>query len=90
MKRHEIILEVEELVAALAAPLPELELANGWSAACQTATRSLLQGIAEDLRTRKRIPHMTIGRGLDHWGVEGGPLFERACVISNHLREIVD
>jgi len=90
MKRQEIIQAIEELKAALTAPLPGEELANGWTPKSQEATLALLHEIEEALPAKRELPSLSIGRGLDHWGVEGGPLFEMACELSNCLREVED
>lgn len=88
MTRDEVLKEICELDSAMSAPLSEAELANGWTPRSQQATLALLREIAGALRTGGNLPGLSMGRGLDHWGIEGGELFEKACKLSNHLRQM--
>ena len=86
--RDQILTEVESLIGDLAAPLSQSEIAFGWTLESQNATLKLLNEIRAALVERRPIEKLSIGRGLDHWGVEGGQLLENACKLSNHLREM--
>jgi hypothetical protein len=89
MNRDTLIHELSELNVVLSAPLSESERANGWTLESQQATLQLLGEIMTALRENRDLPaHLSLGRGLDHWGVEGGPLFEKTCAVSNHLRQL--
>jgi hypothetical protein len=86
-----LIQETEAFLAALSAPLSNEEIKNGWSVQSQKAMSNFFAGIQADLMSGKNTDRSVlqgIVRGLDHWGVEGGPLFETACALSNHLLEL--
>jgi len=86
--RDKILTEVESLIGELAAPLSQSEISFGWTPESQNATLKLLNEIRAALVDRRPIEKLSIGRGLDHWGVEGGRLLESACKLSNNLREL--
>ncbi len=85
--KTQLLNELDGLIATLEVPLSSEELANGWTAQSQAAILSLLQNIRDSVRQDDVLPELSIGRGLDHWGIEGGPVFETACTVSNRLRE---
>ena len=45
----------------------------------------------EDLRLKviagETLPYLGIVRGLDHWGIGGGELFQKAAEVDHELRE---
>lgn len=86
--RDLICKEVELLIKDLLLPLSLADRACGWTPECQSATMDLLKKIQSALIEQRTIEQLNLGRGLDHWGVEGGELFEKACKLSNHLREL--
>lgn len=69
-------------------PLSQADQAAGWTTGAQKATLTLLGEIRNSLVEGRPIAKINIGRGLDHWDIEDGGLFERACALSNSLREI--
>lgn len=85
--KPQLLNELDGLIATLEMPLSPEELANGWTTQSQAAILSLLQNVRDSVRQDDALPELSIGRGLDHWGVECGPVFETACAISNRLRE---
>lgn len=88
--RDQIIHDIRAFVGDLGLPLEQHEIANGWSGECQIETLRILNGLHETLLHRLPIGQLNLGRGLDHWGVEGGPFFERACALSNKIRNLKD
>lgn len=82
-----LLAELGELIAVLEQPLSSLELTNGWTSQSQSAILSLLRNLREAIRFDRTLPELNIGRGLDHWGIEGGPLIEKICAVSNELRD---
>jgi len=86
--KEDVLNEIDDLVTALENPLPADELANGWTPQSQAATLSLLAEMRNILSEDGKLPYANMGRGLDHWGVESGPLFEQVCVVSDHLSEL--
>jgi hypothetical protein len=87
--KTQILSGLDDLIATLEQPLSPAELANGWTMQCQVAILSLLRDLRDSVSRDGALPELSIGRGLDHWGVERGPLFEKACAISNRLDDLV-
>ena len=83
---EQLIHEVDVLIQDLRLPLSSEEVAVGWTAQSQTTTINWLAAIRGTLINRQPLENLNIVRGLDHWGVEAGSLFGRACALSNKLR----
>jgi hypothetical protein len=86
--RDKIIEDVEALTNDPSLPLSQDDQAAGWTIKAQEATLKLLHEIRKALVEGQPISNLSIGRGLDHWGVDRGQLFEKACALSNSLREM--
>jgi|GEM_PF-6334263 len=80
--------DLESLIKKLENPLTEMDFNCGWTEGAQTATLKLLRDIDNDLQRGKTLPHLNLGRGLDHWGVEEGVLLEEISRLSNKLRSL--
>jgi hypothetical protein len=88
-KSSEIRSEIRSLIATLSEPLEQEEISAGWTGQAQQAMLKLLGEIDHDIEAGNSLPkNLSIGRGLDHWGVEDGELFQRMCALSNCLREL--
>ena len=68
------------------APLREDEIKNGWSPESQEVAKTYLEALKSALISRADLPSLGITRGLDHWGVVGGDLFEDIARVTNKLR----
>jgi hypothetical protein len=85
----EIRSETRSLIATLSEPLGQEEISAGWTVQAQLAMLKLLGEIDHDIEAGNSLPkNLSIGRGLDHWGVEDGELLRRMCALSNCLREL--
>jgi hypothetical protein len=80
--------KVNSLIDSLLNPLSPNEISNGWSEARQTAIRSSLDDLRTKLLRNERIPYFGIVRALDHWGITGGDLFQKAAEIDYGLRHL--
>jgi len=80
--------DLESLIKKLESPLTEMDFSCGWTEGAQAATLELLREIGNDLQSGKILPHLNLGRGLDHWGIEEGVLLEEICRLSNRLRSL--
>jgi hypothetical protein len=86
--KEQIRNDIEALIRKLESPLTQTDLECGWTRGAQEAMVKLLSEIGQDLRQGKKLPSLSLGRGLDHWGVEKGELLEEMCTLSNKLRGI--
>jgi hypothetical protein len=84
--RATLLVEIDTMLDGLSGALGTTDLRGGWGPDCQRAMRSLYERFREDVRSGvdvSRVPeYVSTVRGLDHWGVSSGPLFERAARIS--------
>lgn len=88
-KRSGIRSEIKLLTTDLSEPLAQSEISAGWTVEAQQAMLKLLGELDHDIAAGKSLPkNLSIGRGLDHWGVEEGELLQRMCRLSNRLREL--
>jgi hypothetical protein len=82
-----LVNDLSDFIVVLEQPLSSEELKNGWTTDCQTAIAVRLKEILEVIRHNRPFQELgSLGRSLDHWGVTDGPLLERACALSNRLR----
>ncbi len=86
-KKKQLISEIDDMLKGLQSPLSKSEIDCGWTVECQLAMKKMFIDIQEKLKNEQELPTVFIAKGLDHWGVSGGQLFEKAATISNHLRE---
>ena len=91
--RDQLIRELEDFLFALSTPLTDLESAHGWTEQTQKAMLQFFSEIRAKIMAGEPSDK-NIGRGvvrsLDHFGVGGGPLFNKICVLSNHLSDLID
>ena len=84
--------ELRKAIAILSRPMPEDELANGWTKESWSAmAKSFI-----DLNARLEANQLTekdlalnYPRGLDSWGVHGGPVYDLATGIHLALRQFL-
>ena len=82
-----LVNDLGDFIIVLEQPLSSEELKNGWTTDCQAAIAPRLKEILEAIRLNRPLQEMgSLGRSLDHWGVTDGLLLERACALSNRLR----
>lgn len=93
MKSKELLTQVEQMIAKLQGNLNDEDRRLGWNDRSQAAMLNFFRQFAEDLSSGKDLsncPHYgTVIRGLDHWGISDGELFNDAIVISNQFRKLI-
>jgi len=80
---------IEAAIVALAAPLTEQEIKQGWSSGAKAALGQYLERLLRDGLANQDFTAISISRAADHWGVVDGPLLEELAGISNELRSSV-
>jgi hypothetical protein len=84
--KSNVLDEVRFMIAALSEPVSVSEIDEGWTAESKAANKEFFMRLKSMLESGHPLPLMSISRSLDHWGVIGGPLLEKAAQISNLLR----
>ena len=83
---------LDNILERLSMPLPEAEVQQGWTEQSRDAMRTFFLQMRSDAAARKdlkSIPHYVgLLRGLDHWGIAGGELFEAAARIGSLVTQI--
>lgn len=90
MTRNEIVSKLETIINKLEKELPPPEIKNGWTEDSREGMLKFFQLLHSDLTSgaevANRTEYVTIPRGLDHWGITGGELFEEAAKISHAIK----
>ncbi len=73
--RHQLLNELDNLIASLEQPLSTEELANGWTPQSQAAILLLLKNVRESVRQDGTLPELSIGRRIGPLGRRGWPAF---------------
>lgn len=84
---HHLVTTIDDLIQKLSRPLDADELLHGWSEPSQEAMLKFFQDLRLKLEAGERVPYLSIVRGLDHWGISGGELFQEAAKVDHDLRE---
>ena len=80
--------QIKDIITKLSKSLSNEDLACGWREQSREAMLKFFKTMFEDLEKnppRIKIEYMTIARGLDHWGIDGGRLEEQAIKISRQV-----
>lgn len=83
-----LIPTIEDLIQKLSTPLQPDELAHGWSESSQKAMLEFFEDLREKVLAGETLPYLGIVRGLDHWGISGGQLFQKAAEVDHELRQL--
>jgi hypothetical protein len=86
MGQH-LVTAIDDLIEKLSRRLDADELLHGWSEPSQQAMLKSFQDLRVRLEAGERVPYLSIVRGLDHWGISGGELFQKAAQVDHELRE---
>lgn len=78
---------LDDLAQRLSQTLSPVDTQNGWTVDAQQAIGLLIADLRVKLATGKELPHISLSRGLDSWGILGGDLAEATAVLSNAMRE---
>jgi hypothetical protein len=88
----EIIKSIDEILVELKLPLSKEEIQqHNWNENSIEAMIYFFSNMKNDLITKsikelKNEPaYYTVARGLDHWGVSSGPLYEKMLSISENV-----
>lgn len=82
LTRDELIFAIRAFSEKLEKDLPPQEITAGWSLASQATYLEIFRKLETDLMSGANIPYLSIGRSMDHSGIEGGDYLEEACRIS--------
>ncbi len=89
--RLSVLVRIEAMLAALSEELSAAERRFGWTDASRIVARALFEQMRTDVEAGKDVwsmpQYVSIVRGLDHWGISGGPLFEKAAAIGRMGRD---
>lgn len=91
-ERRRIVAQLDRLIAQLERPLPAAERAAGWTEQSRTAFLAAFERLRQALVAGTvPPPHPpSIAREMDHWGITGGRLLEKAARLSLALRRLSD
>jgi hypothetical protein len=85
--------EIDAIQSALSNDLSDADRRGGWTPPSQEAMQAFFRRMRLDIVALADLSaypeYASIGRGLDHWGVGSGPLFEQALRISAAVRRLV-
>ena len=84
--RHHICQLLDQLEAALSAPLTGAARADGWTDVVQAKWLRIFQDMRASVASGRDIPEASISRALDHDGIVAGPVLEKAAMLSNLVR----
>ncbi|MHB8477391.1 MAG: hypothetical protein ACYC9Z_18275 [Casimicrobiaceae bacterium] len=87
ISKQQILNLMDGFARLLGQPLDAAEVRSGWTAGAQRAISDLLVELRTRVISDAALPGISLSRGLDAWGVEGGFLAEKAAELSNSLRE---
>jgi hypothetical protein len=85
MDRQAFVAKLDTLIEWLSKPLTAEDTRHGWRDQSRSAILNLVEEMRADaLRGRelRSVPHYVgVVRGLDHWGISGGDLFDAVAAI---------
>ena len=86
--RAEIVTELAALARELAGPMPAGAASDGWRPETWCRWAATFAELERKALGSEALSHASIARALDHDGVLGGPILERAAVVSNSIRAL--
>ena len=87
-QRAEIASQLSALASTLAAPMPADAAGDGWTPETWSNWRAKFDALAQEAHGFGDLPVASIARALDHDGIVGGLILERAATVSNALRAL--
>lgn len=89
-ERSALLAEIDAILCALSEELSDADRSGGWTPPSVEAMQAFFGRMRLDIVALADLSahpeYLSIGRGLDHWGVGSGPLFEQALRISAAAR----
>jgi hypothetical protein len=90
MDQEDMVAKLDAILVRLSAPVSTVEAAEGWTAESKSAMTNFFERMRADvirgLDVRSNPAYVSVTRGLDHWGIASGGLFEAAAAISSLAR----
>jgi hypothetical protein len=91
MIRETLLVQLDNIIERLSQHLPQAEVRCGWTEESREAMRSFFEQMRIDASAGKELKflpeYVSLLRGLDHWGIASGPLFEAAAEIGMLARQ---
>jgi hypothetical protein len=84
--------KVEAILRRLRSGLTEEDVQSGWTERARDAMIVFFDRMLRDVHTGQSLmplEYRTILRGLDHWGVVAGELFDKAAEISANVAVLI-
>jgi hypothetical protein len=79
------------MIDELSRELSPADKRDGWTEASRDAIRAFFQQMRADIVAGKEVSnvpqYIAVVRGLDHWGIGAGRLFEKAATIGKMVRD---
>ncbi|HEY5955940.1 MAG TPA: hypothetical protein VIV60_05280 [Polyangiaceae bacterium] len=92
MARLDVLERIDLMLGALSEDLSPVDRSFGWTEASRNAMHAFFAEMRADVLAGKdvaKIPqYVSVVRGLDHWGISGGRLFEASATIARMVREL--
>ena len=80
-----VLKKIDLILARLSTPPTEEEARNGWTRESKAGMHTLFHKMREDALQEKELSsvpeYVGLARGMDHWGISGGSLFDAASDI---------
>jgi hypothetical protein len=87
MARQALLARLDDMIERLSGVLSDAELRHGWTDRSRLAMLNFFENMRRDAaagKSLKTIPnYVSIVRGLDHYGISGGALFQAAAEIGD-------
>jgi hypothetical protein len=89
MNVSELSERVNALIALLGGELSDADRSCGWTEESRDAMRVFFEKFRADILSgkdlREKPEYASVARGLDHWGISSGGLFEAAVAVANFV-----
>ena len=91
LSQSKVIEMMDKLIEILSQRLPEIEHVHGWSERSRINYHNYFIRLRKEVISEEAIDHthfsnLSIPRSMDHWGINGGDIMERAATISELIR----
>jgi hypothetical protein len=91
MNAENLLARIDVMVAELSKPVSAGDRRDGWTDASRDVMHAFFQQMRADVvagRDVSKVPHYVgVVRGLDHWGISGGRLFEEAAALGRMVKD---
>jgi hypothetical protein len=80
--------KLSEIISALDKPISNEEVTDGWTAKDKKTAVDMFLAIRLAVEYDRHLPPLNIQKGLNHWGVVCGPIFDQAVAIAVELKSL--